>query len=161
MTQNLHDDNDLPKFIHIPGSGDPGIWMATIFPDPESEESALSPAWIPSHLKEKWVNKDRNEPDHLLEPWNRPPDDEANRSEGLQKTITEISDDADVEAGLPLISHYGTGSAIVVNQQGEIKRKQRHLFATPATSEASKEYRTRVDDDAAYVYMLHGLESER
>ncbi|KAF8325336.1 uncharacterized protein EI90DRAFT_3128961 [Cantharellus anzutake] len=56
MTQNLHDNNGLPKFVHIPGSGDPGIQMATIYPDPESEESASSLAQIPSHLKEKWVN---------------------------------------------------------------------------------------------------------
>ncbi|KAF8329128.1 uncharacterized protein EI90DRAFT_3125459 [Cantharellus anzutake] len=86
-TQNLHDNNDLPKFIHVPGSGDPGIQMATILPDLESEESTSSPVRIPSHLKEKWVNKDCNKPDHFLEPRNRPPDDEANRSEGLQKTI--------------------------------------------------------------------------
>ncbi|KAF8338862.1 uncharacterized protein EI90DRAFT_3012998 [Cantharellus anzutake] len=74
MTWNLHDDNGLPEFVHVP----------------ESEESASSPAWIPSHLKEKWVNKDCNEPDHFLKPRNQPPDDEANRSEGLQKTITEM-----------------------------------------------------------------------
>ncbi|KAF8310342.1 uncharacterized protein EI90DRAFT_3139742 [Cantharellus anzutake] len=90
MTRNLHDNNGLPEFVHVPGSGDPGIWMATIYPDPESEGSASSPMRIPSHLKEKWVNKDHNEPDHFLKPRNRPPDDEANRSEGLQKTIIEI-----------------------------------------------------------------------
>ncbi|KAF8326181.1 uncharacterized protein EI90DRAFT_3018700, partial [Cantharellus anzutake] len=127
MTWNLHDDNGLPKFVHVPGSGDPGMQMATIYPDPESEESASSLAWIPSHWKENGSSD---------------------------------SDNADVEAGLPRISCHGTGLAIVVNQRGEIKRKQRHLFATPAPSEASKEYRMRVDDDVAYVYMPHGLESE-
>ncbi|KAF8328920.1 uncharacterized protein EI90DRAFT_3017511 [Cantharellus anzutake] len=92
MTQNLHDNDNMPiEYIHVPGSGYPGVQIATIFPDLESEKSASSLAWIPSHLKEKWVNKDCIKLVHSFRPPIRPPDDGTNtQGDDLQKAITEM-----------------------------------------------------------------------
>jgi hypothetical protein len=50
----------------------------------------------------------------------------------------------------------GTGSIVVVNPAGELKRRQKHLFASRAPSENSVDYQSRLDTDAEFMYLGKG-----
>ncbi|KAF8326196.1 uncharacterized protein EI90DRAFT_3018710 [Cantharellus anzutake] len=55
--------------------------------------------------------------------------------------------------------HHGSGPALVMNTQGEIKKKQRTIFAPHAPSEMSVEYGTQMDGDAVYMHRPEGLDN--